>query len=612
MNLSKMSYNKQNMKELTPLYSQPLPSSRSGVLFSAFSYPTKISPESIAVFIASHTKPGDTILDVFGGAGTTGLATRLCSNPTEEMLALAKKTNAQVIWGARRAIVYELSTIGALVAETMCNPPNENDFLKAANELISLCEEDLANIYLAKDSEGKKGFIRYIIWSDVYKCNNCSKEFVFGDVAVHYNPLSIKSSYRCPHCKKTSDTNKTKRVYENYYDVLLKKRLKRPKRVPWRVYGQTKNRKWSRRAKKNDVLIAKKATKRGFPTQHVPIKAIPWGDLYRAGYHKGITHVHHFYTHRNLLIMASIWKMVEKYKPELQNALKVLLLSYNAAHATLMTRVVVKSGKKDLVLTGAQPGVLYISNLPVEKNIFEGLRRKAKIISKAFSIINRTQGSVKVVNGSSRKLAIPDNSVDYVFTDPPFGDFIPYAEINYLNEAWLKSATDRAEEIVVSVSQNKSVDKYGKMMGEVFKEMARTLKYNGLATIVFHSSKDVIWRAFQRAVDDAGFSVKLTSILDKKQETFKQVNSKVSVKGDPLFLLTKETHVGQKVMDDTQVSKLFSMVIHQSVLYECPDEYSSERIYSRFISRCLEQNVMVPMCATEFYHKVDGIRCINK
>ena len=27
-----------------------------------------------------------------------------------------------------------------------------------------------------------------------------------------------------------------------------------------------------------------------------------------------------------------------------------------------------------------------------------------------------------------------NNSIDFVFTDPPFGDFIPYAEVNQINE----------------------------------------------------------------------------------------------------------------------------------------------------------------------------------
>ncbi len=64
---------------------------------------------------------------------------------------------------------------------------------------------------------------------------------------------------------------------------------------------------------------------------------------------------------------------------DLQSALRLWVLSYNASHSTLMTRVVLKKNSKDFVLTGAQSGVLYVSGLPVEKNIFAGLRRKISV-----------------------------------------------------------------------------------------------------------------------------------------------------------------------------------------------------------------------------------------
>jgi hypothetical protein len=53
-----------NTDKFDKLYSKPLPSSRSGLFYNTFSYPTKISPEAVAIYIAMHTKPGDTVLNV--------------------------------------------------------------------------------------------------------------------------------------------------------------------------------------------------------------------------------------------------------------------------------------------------------------------------------------------------------------------------------------------------------------------------------------------------------------------------------------------------------------------------------------------------------------------
>ncbi len=58
----------QKFPDLNALYSRPLPSSRTGLLYNAFSYPPKISPEAIGLLIGCQTKPGDAILDTFGGS----------------------------------------------------------------------------------------------------------------------------------------------------------------------------------------------------------------------------------------------------------------------------------------------------------------------------------------------------------------------------------------------------------------------------------------------------------------------------------------------------------------------------------------------------------------
>ena len=101
------------------LYRQPLTSVRTGPLFSAFPYPTKISPETIALFIASHTKPGDTVFDGFAGSGTTGVAALLCGAPTPEMCAEAKRLELKVQWGARRAVLYDIGVLSSTIAETL-------------------------------------------------------------------------------------------------------------------------------------------------------------------------------------------------------------------------------------------------------------------------------------------------------------------------------------------------------------------------------------------------------------------------------------------------------------------------------------------------------------
>src|SRR6478609_3573296 len=122
--------------ELQAPYGRPLPASRTGALYNAFSYPTKISAESVALFIACHTSPGEHVLDVFGGSGTTGIAALLCERPTDRMLALAAERGLKPHWGARNATVYELSEIGTLLARVMTAAPDPKTFTVAAQRMV--------------------------------------------------------------------------------------------------------------------------------------------------------------------------------------------------------------------------------------------------------------------------------------------------------------------------------------------------------------------------------------------------------------------------------------------------------------------------------------------
>ena len=325
----------------------------------------------------------------------------------------------------------------------------------------------------------------------------------------------------------------------------------------------------------------------------MPNHSLKWGDLYRAGYHHGISQLHHLYTRRNLLAVGSLWQEIGNQPRELHPALKLLILSYNATHSTLMTRVVVKKGMKDFVLTGAQSGVMYVSSLPVEKNVFAGAARKIKTFADAFQVGHGAAGDVSVVNASSTSLNLPDSSVDYVFTDPPFGDFIPYSEINQVNEAWLGSLTDSAEEAIISRSQCKGVQDYETLMSRVFSEVGRVLKPTGTATVVFHSSKPEVWAALGTAFGSANLKVQRSSILNKTQVSFKQVVSEGSTRGDAVFLLARDQ--GKNGSDTRRASTMESFRQRQG------RGESPQHLYARYVAECTELERPVELSTRQFY-----------
>jgi 16S rRNA G966 N2-methylase RsmD len=583
---------------LDALYGRSLPATRSGSLYGAFPYPTKISPEAIALFIAAHTKPGDTVFDGFAGSGTTGLAALLCENPPDALRQEAKRLGLNIQWGARNAVLYELSALGSFVGRTLTSPPDPGAFRKAAEEILTVAEQEHGWMYAAADANGKQGVLRYAIWSDLLECPKCGSDETMWDACVSRNPARIASEFTCPSCDYAAPLDEVKRPTARVSDDILGKRTQaRARKLAW-VYGSTGKKQWSRPASDDDLNTLRRIAREPIPSS-VPCVEIPWGDLYRGGYHQGMTHLHHFYTRRNLIVFARLWEHAAGYKGDIRNALRFWLLSYNASHATIMTRVVAKSGLKDLVVTSAQPGVLYVSGLPVEKNLISGLRRKLSTIGKAFDIIRGRKGHVDVHQQSSLNVGLPDQSIDYVFTDPPFGGNIPYAEINFLNEAWLDRYTNRADEVIISNHQEKTLSDYQALLTASLSEACRILKNTGKATVVFHSATAEVWNALQASYSGAGFNVESAGVLDKTQGSFKQVTTLGAVRGDPVLLLRKQACYGRAVV--SSVWKVAEQLMREASLTLDPAEQTAQRLYSRLVTHYLSRHQQVPLDAHSFY-----------
>lgn len=581
------------------LFSKPLPSSRSGAFYNTFPYPTKISPEAIAIYIACMTQPGDTVLDAFAGSGSTGIAALLCEHPTKKMIDTAEQFGVSPTWGKRNAVLYEIGTYASFAIKTITSRLKSVEFSETVEDFISKGKKLIGELYDTKSPTGKPGTIRYAIWTEMLICPHCGSEINYFQNGTSRNPVTFNDYLLCPCCNKSSRVEDMTFSTEDYFDKMIGKTISRKKRKLAWIYGTSDGENWDRAATEEDKKLYSKIEK-----EYAPIdspREIEWGDLHRAGYHYGITHLHHFYTTRNYDVFSRLWKLAETYPEKKANALKLLLLSYNSTHCTLMTRVVAKHNAKDFVLTGAQSGVLYISKLPVEKNILLGLRRKAKPFTEVYKMLEDCQGVVEIHNSSSTKMIEPDRKFDFVFTDPPFGDFIPYAEVNQINELWLSSVTARSEEVIISSSQKKDIDQYRDMLAGVFQEVQRTTKDNGAIAVVFHAAKAAVWGAFSEAIHVADLKIQQSSFLDKTQASFKQVVSKSAVQGDPLFLLQKrKTEKGAEANDDQ---------ILKQVISENPHETELERrhCYSLYIGKCMENGISVQKDAAQVYDYIQRV-----
>lgn len=168
---------------LNRLYRNPMKSTRNGPIFNSHSYPTKINPDAIVPFILAHTKPGNIIFDGFAGSGVTGIAATLCSNPDLKLKTSVESIlGSQVSWGARDAILYDISELATFISDSILTPPNARQFSKAAKEVLTTLEKEWGWLYSSNKDMSTSGTIRYTIWTDHPICPHCSKSSTFWEL----------------------------------------------------------------------------------------------------------------------------------------------------------------------------------------------------------------------------------------------------------------------------------------------------------------------------------------------------------------------------------------------------------------------------------------------
>jgi adenine-specific DNA methylase len=175
---------------------------------------------------------------------------------------------------------------------------------------------------------------------------------------------------------------------------------------------------------------------------------------------------------------------------------------------------------------------------------------------------------------------LADRTVDYVFTDPPFGGNINYSEMNFLWESWLQEHTDIRDEAIVNRVQGKGTLEYRQLLARAFKECRRVLKDESWMTVIFHNSSGAVWMALQESLSDAGFAVQGTQTFDKQHGTFKQFVSRNSVGYDLILHCRKSDHVAPSVGNRSQTREEITAFVRTRVMQH-PERYRVHFLHVR-------------------------------
>ncbi len=596
-------------------------------IYNAHSYHTKVPHKAIMRYILHYTDPGDIVFDGFCGTGMTGIAAQFCGDKkTIESLGY-RVDEKGMIWeggkafshlGSRKAVLNDLSPAATFIAYNYNTPVDVNAFEKEAKRILKEVERECGWMYETwhpnYDKPNRmKGKINYIIWSDVFLCPTCGFEMVYWDVARNEEIGKTKDSWNCPGCdsilgknpNKDSAISKAECLMEKIFDIEINQTIFQSKQVPVMInYTFGKKRFW-KIPDHEDIKILQEIISQPIP-YNFPTNRMPEGSESRRNDDVGLTHVHHYYTKRNLWILAKIHNEINKIKNNirLRHFLEIWFTS-SQSRLHKLNRYMYNHKRH----VGPLSGTLYISSTPVEISPFIFSKEKLKDHQSLVLPFGDTLISTK----SSTRLSIPNESIDYIFVDPPFGANLNYSELNFLIESWIKVITNSKKEAIVNKPLNKLIPQYAELMTLCFKEFNRIIKAGGWITVEFHNSQNSVWNALQEALQQVGFLIADVRILDKTRGGLHAMIGPTATKQDLVisaykpngnleehFRLKAGTEDGAWEFIRYHLGKL-PVINNSNNTLAVNVERQSFLLYDRMVAFHVQRGVMVPISASEFY-----------
>lgn len=548
-----------------PSYRREIVGRKGSIFYRAHSYHTKVPPEGIVEAIEHFTDPGAIVVDPFCGSGMTGIACLLTG---------------------RRGIMSDLSPAAVHIARNYVAQVEPAQVKSAGDDLLrnlALLEGRLYGTRCA--SCGDTGArIEYTIWSDVHECPACHAELLFWDVGLKEDRSGVRRVIDCSVCDEK--WQKKDLVWLRSVPVAVS--------VGCSACKTREQRHLSDAERTHATGFSRDAIPHWFPTDAFEDCREMWRGQHGV---QGFATAADFYTPRNLWALAALWHSISS--PRLSDTEDALQFVFTAIVNRASRRYQWNARGPTNVLSST----MYVASLSYEFNVFSLFRRKLKTISDLYEATAALPGKAAVYLAPAQDLGhIPDSSVDYVFTDPPFGSNIFYGDVSFLWEAWLQDQTDLRMETVVNRSVStadggKSISDYEKLMTTAFEEIARILRPKAWASVMFHNSDDAIWSALQRALEAAGLELGSAIAFDKSQPSFKGVKAISSGEQVPAFDLVlhlrARTTQRNKAVDRSDAAERVLARIRGHVEHAPRSRRSTPYLHSLALRVLLEENYSI-------------------
>ena len=485
---------------MSPLAALPetITAPRTDAIYNCHAYLTKVPIAAIRPFVEALSAPGDTVVDFFAGSGMTGLA---------------------ALMTGRKAVLSDISVLGRHVAEGYLADVSPSAFRQAATAVVETARGALGDLYKTRRaSDSAVVEMARTVWSFAYICPACAEEIIYYE---HLTPRGGPPE-QCPSCRGPFARRNWSRAGDVPVDVVVTGED-----------GKLTSQEVSDIDRKMIAIAAADPRRNDVPS--LPI------DETREMYSRseigkaGLTETVRFFAPRNAIALLELWSAIQACED--MDTLRKLSFAFTAILPRASRRYQ-WSAKRPL---NAQNQTYYIAPVYYEWNVFDLFCRKVEAVLRADRELfgGRSEPLFRQVKGqdvlyqlaSAHRLPhLPDTSVDYIFTDPPFGSNIFYSDMSLFHEAWLGRTTDNESEAVIHTTgerKNGAAERYEDILRGAFTEAFRVLKPSRYMSVVFGNSNGSIWGLVQRALRAAGFTGTPVhvAILDKGQRSVKGLNS---------------------------------------------------------------------------------------
>ncbi len=215
----------------------------------------------------------------------------------------------------------------------------------------------------------------------------------------------------------------------------------------------------------------------------------------------------------------------------------------------------------------------------------------------AARINERTVKNAQIVKGTATKLDfVEDETVDYIYTDPPYGKKIQYLDLSIMWNAWLDlevTEEDYELEAIEGGEHHKTKSDYQNLIHDSLKEMFRVLKFDRWMSFVFQHENPSYWHLIVEAAEKAGFEYAGAVKQNNGQASFKKRKSPFTVLSGQLIINFKKVRNPKSIMKANLGGDVTDL-IHQAIedIIANHSGATIEEINNEIVIKFMELNIL--------------------